>query len=141
MGKPVKFFNRISAIVSEVFSNPTSSSVVVTTPTGVIGIRRGADLSYQDLSGVIIPNADLSSVDLRGANLYSADLRGVTLTSANLSGANLEGANLEGANLSNAVLDGANLASANLKNTTLWGADLSRVVGQYIDGNSGSVMS
>jgi len=137
MEKPRRLFNTVSAIVSSAFSNLTSSSVVIATPRGAINAQKGADLSHQELSGVVIHNIDLSGVNLEGANLSFADLRGVSLAAANLRGANLEGVNLEGANLSQAVFQGANLTSANLENTVRLGTDFSGVVGWSMGTDSG----
>ena len=56
-------------------------------------IKRGAKLSYADLSYANLSGADLGDADLSGANLRDANLGGADLSGANLRDANLGGAN------------------------------------------------
>ncbi|WP_154655834.1 pentapeptide repeat-containing protein [Fortiea contorta] len=79
------------------------------------------DLSYTDMTDVILCGASLEK-----ANLYQANLAGVDLTGANLRGAILTAANLQGANLKGANLEQAILSAANLENANLTGANFHR---------------
>ncbi|MEH1976752.1 MAG: pentapeptide repeat-containing protein [Nostoc sp.] len=90
---------------------------------------RDTNLSYFDLSGVILRYSDLRYSDLRYSNLSRANLSYAKLNSADLSRANLNlaylsDANLSAATLSNADLNRANLNRANLRDANLRGAYL-----------------
>ncbi len=85
---------------------------------------RNADLSYQDLSGIMLKNANLQYANLQGANLdkanlKGADLLGVNLNKASLIGANLMAANLRWAKINEAQLEMTKLDSSDLSNATL----------------------
>lgn len=88
----------------------------------------GANLSNQNLSGVM-----LSYSNLRGANLSGANLTGAQLWGAKLDGANLTGAILTGANLERAALDGATLSGAKMERVDLRSSSLSSAVLQRTD--------
>lgn len=117
-----------TAVRPELLSGPAQPE----TPA-VVGsvLTPGADLAYQDLSGVDLVGADLQEsvlarTDLQGAGLSwaalaNSDLHDADLRGANLMGTELRRADLSGANLSGAVLNGADLRDANLS-----GADLSQ---------------
>lgn len=61
----------------------------------------GANLSDQDLAGVLLNDEDLSKANLAGADLSGADLAGADLTDAIITRANLTEANLTGAKIGN----------------------------------------
>lgn len=84
-------------------------------------VKRGADLSWADLSRADLSGANLSRAVLSGANLSGADLSWAVLSRAVLSGAVLSRADLSWADLSGAVLSGANLSWAVLSEANLWG--------------------
>ncbi|MCA9007312.1 MAG: pentapeptide repeat-containing protein [Planctomycetaceae bacterium] len=83
------------------------------------------DLTWADLSKVILSGLDLSHADLRWSNLSKANLKGTDLSNADLSEANLSEAVMVEANLSQAKLFLANLKWTNLSGANLVEADLS----------------
>ena len=87
-----------------------------------------ADLTYKDLSGIILIDADLSNADLTYANLTRAILTRANLSDAALTLTNLTHADLIGANLIRADLSGANLTNADLRGVQLIGSYLSGAV-------------
>ena len=89
----------------------------------------GAQMSWEDLSGmnlkgVTLSGADLGGANLRGATLIEAILIGTTLSSADLTGSDLSSANMRGADLFASKLIGANLSGASLIGANLYVADL-----------------
>ncbi len=129
----------------------TSERYLFTSPIRALNLYK-ANLSNQDLKGVILNQADLREADLSGADLSGAyliqtnlivadlsdaNLRRVNLSDANLSDANLRGVDLtwadlrgvdlSGANLSDANLRGVSLSDANLSDANLRGVDLSEI--------------
>ena len=87
-----------------------------------------ADLSYKNLSSLVLKNANLREVNLRKANIRNANLKEVNLINADLIGANLCGADLENTDLSYANLNDAefyytDLREVNFRHTDLSGAD------------------
>lgn len=83
------------------------------------------DLTWADLSKVILSGLDLSHADLRWSNLSKANLKGTNLSNANLSEANLSEAVMVDSNLCQAKLFLANLKWTNLSGANLVEADLS----------------
>jgi uncharacterized protein YjbI with pentapeptide repeats len=85
----------------------------------------GSDLSYLDLSGVILRHGDLSHAnlhhaDLSGANLAYCNLRQADLSLALLAQTNLRGADLEGAIVTSDQLDRSrSLAGATMPDGTV----------------------
>jgi len=104
----MQFIKKLSFLVGETFSNPTSSSNVVSVGEKLITLREGADYSGIDLSG-----ADLSGVSLANVNLTNAKLHGVNLSNANLSNANLTNVDLSGSVVSGTKFDGSLTVDAN----------------------------
>lgn len=84
-----------------------------------LGVMRGANLMYSNLSGLFMSGLDMQGVDLSWSDLSGANLSNTNLEGANLTNTNLRGAILIGANFKSAVL-----AGADLQNATIVGANL-----------------
>ena len=91
----------------------------------------GANLSYQDFSGMDLEGINLSYANLGRSDLSAANLNYADLTGAILNYADLNGAILENADLKYAALYGANLTDANLTGANLTGTLLERATFQY----------
>jgi len=74
--------------------------------SGVVEFE-GANLRYENLSGVNLSDVNLSYSFLTGTNLCGANMTGANLAYASLRGARLHGANLCGANMTSADITGA----------------------------------
>jgi uncharacterized protein YjbI with pentapeptide repeats len=98
----MKFVKKLSYLIGETFSNPTSSSNVVSVGEDLITLREGGDYSGVDLSGV-----DLSGVNLTNVNLTNAKLHGANLTNANLTNANLTKVDFSASVVSGTTFDGS----------------------------------
>lgn len=73
---------------------------------------KGADMSGEDISGLVLIGADLGKINLSGAYGDNVDLRCADLTEANLEGAQTSGWNCLAANMT-----GVNLAKADIGGT------------------------
>ena len=82
------------------------------------------DLTWTDLSKVILSGLDLSHADLRWCNLSKVNLKGTDLSNANLSASNLSEAVMVGTKLCQAKLNLTNLSGADLVEADLRGASL-----------------
>lgn len=82
------------------------------------------DLTWTDLSNVILSGLDLSYADLRWCNLSKVNLEGTDLSNADLSKSNLSEAVMVGTNLCQTKLHSTNLSGANLVEADLRGASL-----------------
>src|SRR6516162_5814114 len=92
---------------------------------------RGADLTAEQVRGILAAAAPDMPADLSGKSLENPDLNKVDFKRSNLSGVNLDGAKLDGANLTGVSLSGAkrdlawimraNFANAVLSNASLLG--------------------
>lgn len=82
------------------------------------------DLTWTDLSKVILSGLDLSHADLRWCNLSKVNLEGTDLSNADLSESNLSEAIMVGTKLCQAKLYLTNLSGANLVEADLRGASL-----------------
>jgi uncharacterized protein YjbI with pentapeptide repeats len=91
-----------------------------------------ADLSFRNLSGMVLKGQAFNNIILRGANLADSEFSECNLSGADFSGADLENADFHNTILTGADFRGANLSRTILSNCQLQGADFS------IGGASGS---
>lgn len=87
-----------------------------------------SELSFKQLSYIVLVGAKLTNVDFWATNLTGADLSYTDLKGADLTSANLTGANLTGANLSEASLVGTNFTKAILRDACLCNSNLTGAI-------------
>src|SRR5215472_11199089 len=92
---------------------------------GPIRSAPGADLTAEQVRGILSSAAPDRPADLSGKDLENLDLSKVDFKRANLSGANLFGAKLDGADFTGANLTGARLDLAWIMRANFTNADLS----------------
>ena len=83
------------------------------------------DMSFLDLSGVVLTGANLTNTSFRGAEFVFSDLAGVDLSTSEMNGITLLATDLSFADISNAPFSKINAKHANLAHANLSNADLS----------------